>query len=238
MDYGSELGSEVPLESSTRAQDELDAISEDSFGSAPESPEPPVDCMWDNCNLQLSNPTFLGAHINHDHIPGAEAVECLWLGCKQRKVPQTSHDALVEHVRTHVGEKAYFCPVPECGKRFLKQESVFKHCTTVHEYNAHVQPDEGTRLPTLAGGGTLTKFWKYQPIKFHEEKERPSIEELEKQLKWASDLKDHLSSEYDALRRTKVAAWLDKEELLDKLISKELKDEEIDEILLLGQKTR
>jgi hypothetical protein len=64
---------------------------------------------------------------------------------------------------------------------------------------------------------------------------RPDVEALERQLIWATQLKDKLSAAYDTLRQTKVHAWLEKEKLLDKLLIKELKEEDIQDLLLLAE---
>jgi hypothetical protein len=235
MDYGSELGVEVHGDTSNGVPNDLDAVSEDSYGSAPLTPEPPVECMWEDCSETLPDPASLVIHIDQDHLEGRSEATCLWLGCKQRKVSQASHDVLVEHIRTHTGDKPYFCPVPECGKRFLRNESVLKHCTSVHEYN-HTQrvDDSRTKQPSIVGGGNLNKFWRSKPMEFLDEG-RPDVEALERQLTWATRLKDKLSAEYDTLRQTKVHAWLEKEKLLDKLLIKELKEEDIQDLLLLAE---
>lgn len=147
----------------------LSDISEDSLTSIPGSPSreedptsKPVYCKWDKCEDQLQPCLHaLVHHLQNDHFGLRRAkYACEWEDCPRKGIHQPSRFALVSHMRSHTGEKPFYCTVPECDRTFTRSDALSKHLRTVHEtevfklspQHPHVQSTENPILeakPTL-----------------------------------------------------------------------------------------
>lgn len=134
-------------------QDLSDAISEDSFTSIPggtfsdddEAANPnnrPALCKWTGCSQTLPSLHALVIHLQEDHFGLRRAkYACEWQDCTRKGILQPSRFALVSHMRSHTGEKPFYCTVPECDRNFTRSDALAKHLRTVHE-TEHFRPSQ------------------------------------------------------------------------------------------------
>lgn len=126
------------------AQSDADAfsdISEDSFGSVPGASSDDEDasikaciCKWTDCLKSLPSLAALVNHLQDDHFGVRRSkYACEWTGCPRKGIVQPSRFALVSHMRSHTGEKPFYCTVPECDRNFTRSDALAKHLRTVHE---------------------------------------------------------------------------------------------------------
>lgn len=116
-------------------------ISEDSFTSLPgpvsdedDSSGKPVVCKWSGCFQTLPSLHALVSHLQEDHFGLRRArYACEWEQCSRKGLLQPSRFALVSHMRSHTGEKPFYCTVPECDRNFTRSDALAKHLRTVHE---------------------------------------------------------------------------------------------------------
>jgi hypothetical protein len=86
-------------------------------------------CLWKSCGQRFMDVTSLGAHVESVHIDGGKQKSyiCEWAGCSRQGIAFTKRHKVCNHVRTHTGERPFVCPVPECGKRFSRQDTLAIH---------------------------------------------------------------------------------------------------------------
>ncbi|KAI9644935.1 hypothetical protein NHQ30_006969 [Ciborinia camelliae] len=126
--------------------------SSDTEGDIPDSPsiihrpEDALDdlheqitvCAWLGCNRgDLGDMDQLVDHLHHDHIDSRpKKYTCEWSGCPRKSQTQASAYALKAHMRSHTGEKPFYCALPECDRSFTRSDALAKHMRTVHETEA------------------------------------------------------------------------------------------------------
>jgi hypothetical protein len=52
---------------------------------------------------------------------------CYWENCRRHRKPFLKRIRLINHFRTHSGEKPYVCPVEGCNKRFGRADALKTH---------------------------------------------------------------------------------------------------------------
>lgn len=97
------------------------------------NPKPQI-CHWVGCETQVANLDALVDHLNEVHFGARKSkYQCDWAGCSRQGMVQPSRFALVSHMRSHTGEKPFYCSVPECDRNFTRSDALAKHMRTVHE---------------------------------------------------------------------------------------------------------
>ncbi|KAJ4987927.1 C2H2 finger domain protein, partial [Stagonosporopsis vannaccii] len=134
------------------ALEELGALSEDTDGSVPASPnhhpgmsqdddfgqDQVTVCKWEGCDAgDLENMDRLVEHLHDDHIGTRQKkYSCEWSDCTRKGIPHASGYALRAHMRSHTREKPFYCTLPECDRSFTRSDALAKHMRTVHETEA------------------------------------------------------------------------------------------------------
>jgi hypothetical protein len=201
------------------------SISSDSSGSIPGSPnahqdEPPLICRWEGCNQEQPDMSLLVSHLHDSHMNihfggrGARYI-CEWQDCPRKGAALPSRFSLVSHMRSHTGEKPYYCTIPECDRTFSRSDVLAKHMRTVHGV-----PEDGQKEPIDETSSELE-----------------DMNHLKRQLTWATELRDELNGEYEQLKRQRTAEWAEKEKVMDHLLTRELGQiVEVDELCLFDGK--
>lgn len=95
----------------------------------------PQFCKWEICQLpEFPNIDVLVDHVNSQHLD--DDWSCQWQDCSRKGVALTSRASLVSHMRSHTGEKPFYCVVPECLKCFSRSDALIKHLKTLHGIDA------------------------------------------------------------------------------------------------------
>ncbi|KAI0225826.1 hypothetical protein L0F63_006607 [Massospora cicadina] len=101
-------------------------------------------CQWADCGEVFSNMDDLIRHVVDGHIgSGKSSYLCLWWGCKRGFKAFPKRHKMLNHFRTHTGEKPFTCQFPTCRKSFSRPDSLATHVKTHSEVRPFVCP-----LPT------------------------------------------------------------------------------------------
>lgn len=232
-------------------------------------PKPQI-CHWVGCETQLANLDALVDHLNEVHFGARKSkYQCDWAGCSRQGMVQPSRFALVSHMRSHTGEKPFYCSVPECDRNFTRSDALAKHMRTVHEteqlrpsdpqFKTHhsgvigsvdtvVEHLEPRNLNTLAatmesearslGRSTevnlIAEIMKDTPpvnrlLDYPDDGELQNMPaeglkalygELKRKEAWALQLQGDLQEQLDRGGHKRKRLWLEKESLLDNIITK------------------
>lgn len=232
--------SDVPSSPPSDLRKSSTPMSEDTYSPIPGSPggdnvldTKPVTCRWDGCDTEMINTAALVEHLQKVHLlvnKKGNKYACEWEGCSRRGVPQPSRFALVSHMRSHTGEKPFFCSVPECDKNFTRSDALAKHMRTVHDTEQKLNNVDSS---LLIGGGSVRRFKDDDDKEKENEQEdedmtdeedmteqqaQQQFQSLKRKLVWALEMKESLTSELNNAKKQRDNAWKSKEEILDKLL--------------------
>ncbi|TPX70035.1 hypothetical protein SpCBS45565_g02045 [Spizellomyces sp. 'palustris'] len=88
-------------------------------------------CQWTNCDELFDTVEELVSHISDLHIGSGKATyKCEWANCTRNQRPFTKRHKIHNHLRIHTGERPFECPVPDCGKKFSRQDGLNTHIRT------------------------------------------------------------------------------------------------------------
>lgn len=87
-------------------------------------------CLWDKCNMEFPNLSYLVAHLDRGHTATMVTYRCLWKDCQRGMRPFDARYKLITHLRCHTGEKPYKCDVKGCSRSFSRLENLKLHVRT------------------------------------------------------------------------------------------------------------
>ncbi|BFZ57453.1 hypothetical protein PYCC9005_004505 [Savitreella phatthalungensis] len=130
-----------------------------NFGIGEEE-EPVTVCRWQmddaggaECRRDLGSVDRLVTHLNDEHLGSRRSkYTCEWTDCPRKGANQTSRFALVAHMRSHTGEKPFFCKLPECDRSFTRSDALAKHMRTNHDMDPLKGPGEPGSEPGPPAG--------------------------------------------------------------------------------------
>ena len=95
----------------------------------------PIQCQWKHntesdvvCGIIFHEMTELVDHLFSAHVcrQGGNEYVCHWKGCTKKHIFKARYK-LVNHIRTHTGEKPFPCSFHGCGKSFGRSENLKIH---------------------------------------------------------------------------------------------------------------
>lgn len=89
------------------------------------------ECRWQSCGFKFPTVEQLANHLSEEHIGRKKGnYSCEWDNCPRLGVVQNTRFALVNHLRTHTGEKPFVCN--DCSKSFTRSDALAKHIRSYH----------------------------------------------------------------------------------------------------------
>ena len=126
----------------------------EEFACSPILADTKFTCQFQDCEKKdqvFHTLDDLGNHISDMHIKLVDkSYRCFWEGCSRIGKPFARRHKLVEHVRTHTGEKPFKCTSDGCGKRFARPDARDKHSRTTHKTTSPVEGN-GTPAASITG---------------------------------------------------------------------------------------
>ncbi|PVZ98945.1 hypothetical protein BB558_005070 [Smittium angustum] len=85
-------------------------------------------CRWNNCSESFYTLSHLMDHMVRMHVGrGKSFYVCGWSDCLRENKPFTKRHKLLNHLRTHTGERPFTCTFPNCRKQFSRPDSLQTH---------------------------------------------------------------------------------------------------------------
>ncbi|KAJ9079254.1 hypothetical protein DSO57_1037345 [Entomophthora muscae] len=113
------------------------------FDRSVESPSGQI-CQWADCHEAFRSMEDMIRHVVDNHIgSGKSSYACMWRGCKRGSKAFPKRHKMLNHFRTHTGEKPFQCRFPTCQKSFSRPDSLATHVKTHSEVRPYACP-----LPT------------------------------------------------------------------------------------------
>ncbi|KAM0786988.1 hypothetical protein ACM66B_002406 [Microbotryomycetes sp. NB124-2] len=117
----------------------------------------PQACQWEGCGQSFWEMEPLVDHLL-DHLPPSlkpgqkqPPYYCKWIGCFHFDKPQYTRFVMMNHLRSHTGEKPFHCHIPECDRAFTRADLLAKHVRTNHDDSS------SSTIPATADGSSSVK---------------------------------------------------------------------------------
>lgn len=190
-------------------------------------------CRWQDCNSDWSKSGFID-HVTNAHLKHNTDMTCEWDHCPRRGQPLFNLYALLGHLKTHIGERAFPCVVPECDRAFTRADSMAKHLKLTHNVDLGHPP---LRKSKVLKARTLRADRIRSQIEHGSIRETlqsgNDLEKLKRQYVWAEQMSHQLEQEMQAVEQQQFDLLLEKEKIFDQILEKELGDDDAKDIYLL-----
>ncbi|PVU85721.1 hypothetical protein BB560_006933 [Smittium megazygosporum] len=98
-------------------------------------------CEWSDCALSFADETLLTEHIIEKHVGrGLSEYVCLINNCSRLHRPFQKRQKLLNHLRTHTGERPFACSFPNCSKKFARLDSLKSHEKIHFDHKEYICP--------------------------------------------------------------------------------------------------
>ena len=142
-------------------------------------------------------------------------------------------------MRSHTGEKPFYCSIPECAKVFSRADALSKHMRIAHDADAlrgnepfQKQFGDGKYTSIVVGNTAIVTGKNEVKVQVPENdedftgekatmSEKKRLKMLKRKLKWALADRDRVAKEYEIVDKRHRRIWLEKNLAFDKLLKKE-----------------